>query len=126
MIRRPPRSTRTVTLFPYTTLFRSIVGVQLLADQAQRVGRGVGPALRAARHRLLRRTGKQARVEFPERDADRPRLAVAQDAQLDLGTRGLGADDGRPVAGLLDVDTVDRPAHEIGRAACRERVCTDR
>src|SRR3546814_7087337 len=25
MIRRPPRSTRTVTLFPYTTLFRSLV-----------------------------------------------------------------------------------------------------
>src|SRR3546814_14525571 len=24
MIRRPPRSTRTATLFPYTTLFRSI------------------------------------------------------------------------------------------------------
>src|SRR3546814_11940694 len=32
MIRRPPRSTRTDTLFPYTTLFRSgfdIVGVQV-------------------------------------------------------------------------------------------------
>src|SRR3546814_3204945 len=27
MIRRPPRSTRTDTLFPYTTLFRSIVDV---------------------------------------------------------------------------------------------------
>src|SRR3546814_11919012 len=27
MIRRPPRSTRTDTLFPYTTLFRSGVGV---------------------------------------------------------------------------------------------------
>src|SRR3546814_12236730 len=27
MIRRPPRSTRTDTLFPYTTLFRSIAGV---------------------------------------------------------------------------------------------------
>src|SRR3546814_3584717 len=26
MIRRPPRSTRTDTLFPYTTLFRSITG----------------------------------------------------------------------------------------------------
>src|SRR3546814_2828101 len=26
MIRRPPGSTRTDTLFPYTTLFRSIVG----------------------------------------------------------------------------------------------------
>src|SRR3546814_4717699 len=25
MIRRPPRSTRTVTLFPYTTLFRSTI-----------------------------------------------------------------------------------------------------
>src|SRR3546814_8091762 len=27
MIRRPPRSTRTDTLFPYTTLFRSVVGL---------------------------------------------------------------------------------------------------
>src|SRR3546814_4287496 len=26
MIRRPPRSTRTDTIFPYTTLFRSVVG----------------------------------------------------------------------------------------------------
>src|SRR3546814_11604818 len=29
MIRRPPRSTRTDTLFPYTTLFRSIVAQQV-------------------------------------------------------------------------------------------------
>src|SRR3546814_14060069 len=29
MIRRPPRSTRTDTLFPYTTLFRSLVGIQV-------------------------------------------------------------------------------------------------
>src|SRR3546814_8919731 len=29
MIRRPPRSTRTDTLFPYTTLFRSLVRNQL-------------------------------------------------------------------------------------------------
>src|SRR3546814_14803173 len=28
MIRRPPRSTRTDTLFPYTTLFRSTAAVQ--------------------------------------------------------------------------------------------------
>src|SRR3546814_1078591 len=27
MLRRPPRSTRTDTLFPYTTLFRSLFGV---------------------------------------------------------------------------------------------------
>src|SRR3546814_3433474 len=30
MIRRPPRSTRTDTLFPYTTLFRSYVGIFIL------------------------------------------------------------------------------------------------
>src|SRR3546814_17827701 len=29
MIRRPPRSTRTDTLFPYTTLFRSILAQRL-------------------------------------------------------------------------------------------------
>src|SRR3546814_3501195 len=35
MIRRPPRSTRTDTLFPYTTLFRSIAveAVAVLADR---------------------------------------------------------------------------------------------
>src|SRR3546814_12942793 len=35
MIRRPPRSTRTDTLFPYTTLFRS-VHVYLLESLAER------------------------------------------------------------------------------------------
>src|SRR3546814_20174626 len=30
MIRRPPRSTRTDTLFPYTTLFRSLLVVKVL------------------------------------------------------------------------------------------------
>src|SRR3546814_2929001 len=29
MIRRPPRSTRTDTLFPYTTLFRSPIGERI-------------------------------------------------------------------------------------------------
>src|SRR3546814_4488291 len=43
MIRRPPRSTRTDTLFPYTTLFRSIVAA----------GDGLGVRLDAVhRHRL--------------------------------------------------------------------------
>src|SRR3546814_16787549 len=32
MIRRPPRSTRTDTLFPYTTLFRSPVRLSDVAD----------------------------------------------------------------------------------------------
>src|SRR3546814_3133084 len=33
MIRRPPRSTRTDTLFPYTTLFRSEIGGDDLEDE---------------------------------------------------------------------------------------------
>src|SRR3546814_11459591 len=35
MIRRPPRSTRTDTLFPYTTLFRSYRKVRRLQDEGQ-------------------------------------------------------------------------------------------
>src|SRR3546814_14564293 len=36
MIRRPPRSTRTDTLFPYTTLFRSPTQYPAHADRAAR------------------------------------------------------------------------------------------
>src|SRR3546814_4133873 len=35
MIRRPPRSTRTDTLFPYTTLFRSLVDCRCGAANSQ-------------------------------------------------------------------------------------------
>src|SRR3546814_1416115 len=41
MIRRPPRSTRTDTLFPYTTLFRSA----LIGDARHRVARSRQPDL---------------------------------------------------------------------------------
>src|SRR3546814_12883620 len=40
MIRRPPRSTRTDTLFPYTTLFRSLKDVRHHEDA--RVSTGIG------------------------------------------------------------------------------------
>src|SRR3546814_3130438 len=36
MIRRPPRSTRTDTLFPYTTLFRSMMPSERLAPTKRR------------------------------------------------------------------------------------------
>src|SRR3546814_18013874 len=38
MIRRPPRSTRTDTLFPYTTLFRSPAKAALLSSMEQYQG----------------------------------------------------------------------------------------
>src|SRR3546814_7205009 len=46
MIRRPPRSTRTDTLFPYTTLFRS--------RKEGRTGRGRRPGGRGRRRRAGR------------------------------------------------------------------------
>src|SRR3546814_11600765 len=52
MIRRPPRSTRTDTLFPYTTLFRS---------------RGLG---RAHRQLLQATTGRQQADASPDRSEE--------------------------------------------------------
>src|SRR3546814_4814090 len=51
MIRRPPRSTRTDTLFPYTTLFRSVLPVTV---------RNVEPALQG---RNLAINGQRLRVD---------------------------------------------------------------
>src|SRR3546814_9523502 len=53
MIRRPPRSTRTDTLFPYTTLFRSRQGAEQQAEgrhrhQQRQNGEGAGGELAAA------------------------------------------------------------------------------
>src|SRR3546814_9573563 len=54
MIRRPPRSTRTDTLFPYTTLFRSTAARQLLGRLADARG-ARRPPLLAARCAAARR-----------------------------------------------------------------------
>src|SRR3546814_1999268 len=51
MLRRPPRSTRTDTLFPYTTLFRSPVALDILPRVGQH---GFGPCQRRLR-RIVRR-----------------------------------------------------------------------
>src|SRR3546814_8608470 len=57
MIRRPPRSTRTDTLFPYTTLFRSGV-----ASVARRVA-DVVPAVAADHANQVRRSHRRTGVE---------------------------------------------------------------
>src|SRR3546814_12324796 len=81
MIRRPPRSTRTDTLFPYTTLFRSVRlpadGVPALDGTgrphrlALRAG-GAGPVRRPAAH-PRRRAGAGAPAA-PGRDVHTGRL----------------------------------------------------
>src|SRR3546814_4157627 len=50
MIRRPPRSTRTDTLFPYTTLFRSHALDRRLADDRAGVRTDVDDAAPGAHH----------------------------------------------------------------------------
>src|SRR3546814_12995707 len=47
MIRRPPRSTRTDTLFPYTTLFRSVTGPYAKAILEDALGAPEGSVVNA-------------------------------------------------------------------------------
>src|SRR3546814_3961592 len=81
MSRRPPRSTRTATLFPYTTLFRAAVGRPLenqqlvAADTLAAVGDGPGLRVRQWK-RLL------ARVDHDE--------VVAEAVHLDEGATAHG------------------------------------
>src|SRR3546814_5723841 len=67
MIRRPPRSTRTDTLFPYTTLFRSVEGGALLshldASRCIRVGQArTGLGLCGCRRRPAGRSRLRGRA----------------------------------------------------------------
>src|SRR3546814_12170788 len=91
MIRRPPRSTRTDTLLPYTTLFRSRRPVPAgLGDRATARGHGKDHrafALRAA-----------ARCGGAERDS-----TVAGPPKIDCRSRDeIPASDRRPVRGADD------------------------
>src|SRR3546814_11238691 len=77
-IRRPPRSTRTDTLFPYTTLFRSGRGGVRLGQQRPAVPRRAGRAVHGAggarspgAGRRSRRTGLEARVLPEDRKSTR-------------------------------------------------------
>src|SRR3546814_148249 len=62
MIRRPPRSTRTDTLFPYTTLFRSVVLDPL--DDLEAAGLKILHAVGAAAERRLQ-GGRREVAAFP-------------------------------------------------------------
>src|SRR3546814_20273402 len=99
MIRRPPRSTRTDTLFPYTTLFRSLeveLGITRpdpLADivAVLRLGHAHGPVVRF---------GQIIDVVF----------------HVDRG-KGGRLEPARDVAHRFGIE------EQIGRAWCGERVC---
>src|SRR3546814_11178109 len=104
MIRRPPRSTRTDTRFPYTTLFRS-------ADFIPALLLGVVGDLQAEH------TAVDPAVVLRDLDRQPPLLGVETRQRVPpLAPSPAGAVD--PLQG--------NRAHqrrEIGRASCRERVC---
>src|SRR3546814_4241448 len=88
MIRRPPRSTRTDTLFPYTTLFRSELGMARAeigrVGERRRMPRGLQPPL----HSVM-----AVGAEFLRRRRHRPRalmLGMALDAAPLRFVEGLG------------------------------------
>src|SRR3546814_16560630 len=111
MIRRPPRSTLTDTLLPYTTLFRSPAGAAPRADwrrpqprlreRPSRLGRPAAPPRRPADRdpgpvRPARPDGPgdpprpARRLRSPEIRAARPARAVAGLAGCAGGARGSG------------------------------------
>src|SRR2546426_12251495 len=104
MIRRPPRS----TLFPYTTLFRS------LREGGIAHGTSVDD-----HHQLLAAAAREVGRAREAVDGDAVRGVV--DGQEPAGD--LPAPDGaRPLAQILRRGRRERGAPEIGRASCRERV----
>src|SRR3546814_2527857 len=73
MIRRPPRSTRTDTLFPYTTLFRS------------------AGAISARQPVLSRRHGGAAGIDEPAAVADATAALPARRLYQEVARRSVGA-----------------------------------
>src|SRR3546814_149435 len=66
MIRRPPRSTRTDTLFPYTTLFRSVDKEEQIENMMSNPFPEVNKQLAArARHRVFARADRKDRRQKP-------------------------------------------------------------
>src|SRR3546814_17210930 len=104
MIRRPPRSTRTDTLFPYTTLFRSDAAL-------------VGPGVVQGPQGLLELLGEERLHGIPPRLQS---IAVVQAHRIGIDLEDL---DTAVCKRVVDPAVVDAGFAEIGRASCRERVC---
>src|SRR3546814_2094497 len=103
MIRRPPRSTRTDTLFPYTTLFRS--SSPLRGDPAASAN-GLKREAGEVRHACMR----ARRFRHCPRNGKRVRANASATVQARNGASREGA-----AAGVFDSHSqVRRPATEQG------------
>src|SRR3546814_12946822 len=104
MIRRPPRSTRTDTLFPYTTLFRSVRRGKLwkaALDDAKGLARSSlppGPAKDAGNMSGIDGDGRPVRSDehlavFPARSATAARIGGKVEQQHGAQGAGIGGPD---------------------------------
>src|SRR3546814_11636081 len=125
MIRRPPRSTRTDTLFPYTTLFRSA----RLARRPRLCG-AVGELSRVGR--LRQRLHGQGRQEMVGNDARRPARRGEMGDRQGCDRKGSSRRDGAILWRLFDPRRAKfyaqhlplrRRSGEIGIASCMAIVC---
>src|SRR3546814_12434145 len=107
MIRRPPRSTRTDTLFPYTTLFRSPRG-----------GRRDPRPLPDPRRRAPTRWGAGSRRRPPWRGARRGWEVGPSPWTVAVRLTGAGSRLAQRPLGRVDADGLPRALHrrQIGRA----------
>src|SRR3546814_17777805 len=123
MVRRPPRSTRTDTLFPYTTLFRShaIAGA---AEHHAGAESGIGETLHERRPMVFRPVFLRPRRERTDRDEV---VEPERTAPRGHGFAHRVRDDQSRRVGALAADRFGDVAvfgtDENGRASCRERVC---
>src|SRR3546814_13961094 len=113
MIRRPPRSTRTDTLFPYTTLFRSTSLNLFERRQAGYALTPVGEAMLASAIAV-----RDAANRFGEAAGARSRDAGGT---VSLTTMEIFAVTILPPI-LRDLRAAHPAIHKIGRASGRERV----
>src|SRR3546814_13644832 len=113
MIRRPPRSTRTDTLFPYTTLFRSPavwrINIEAAAAPAGIPQQTVGIRHRAVRTALARGNGGEDLSLTLRQPGRRVSGDAPDDAERRIGEPG-SAPIGREGDRVDERDATDQPA----------------
>src|SRR3546814_11766494 len=137
MILRPPRSTRTDTPFPYTTLFRPIVFVRLSIvsiEPSRKPAPGLRPPTEKSPPFTVAMRGRQAALAC-RRPRDYPRAPMENFApparalvahmieDAERHPERTVAFQGAPGANSHVAVRQAFPDGQIGRAACRERVC---
>src|SRR3546814_1391321 len=91
MIRRPPRSTRTDTLFPYTTLFRSFVLMLAIAQQVLPIKEAYIVPHPLSDEKCWEGSGGWHLVLFSENAPDEIGLLNLRNRLFDDGTRSVAS-----------------------------------